>query len=152
MASDNETETCKQVESPGVNGNPIDVSKDDARAGSRKFGFGFSSTRWEKGDKRRAAHELRMQMKDMQFRLRELGTTGGSDSDESIFAEPLGVRQRKTKAVYEKSPIKPEKFPEKDFNRWELWVKHYKSVAMANGWIDRQAIAALPAFLTSWVV
>ena len=152
MASDNETETCKQVESPGVNGNPKDVSKEDARAGSSKFGFGFSSMRGEKGERRRAAHDLRMQMKDLQFRLRELGTTGGSDSDESIFAEPLGVRQRKTKAVYEKSPIKPEKFPGKDFNRWELWVKHYKSVAKANGWTDQQAIAALPACLTSWAV
>ena len=150
MASDNETETCKQVESPGVNGNPEDVSKEDARAGSSKFGFGFSSRRGEKEDRRRAAHELRMQIKDLQFRLRELGTTGGSDSDESISAEPLGVRQRKTKAVYEKSPIKPEKFPGKDFNRWELWVKHYKSVAKANGWTDQQAIAALPACLTSW--
>ena len=152
MASDNETETCKQVESPGVNGNPEDVSKEDARAGSSKFGFGFSSRRGEKEDRRRAAHDLRMQMKDLQFRLRELGTTGGSDSDESIFAEPLGVRQRKTKAVHEKSPIKPEKFPGKDFNRWELWVKHYKSVAKANGWTDQQAIAALPACLTSWAV
>ena len=117
MASDNETETCKQVESPGVNGNPEDVSKEDARAGSSKFGFRFSSMRGEKGDRRRAAHELRMQMKDLQFRLRDLGTTGGSDSDESIFAEPMGLRQRKTKAVYEKSPIKPEKFPGKDFQQ-----------------------------------
>ena len=91
-------------------------------------------------------------MKYLQFRLRELGATGGSDSDESIFAEPLGVRQRKTKAVYEKSPIKPEKFPWKDFNRWELWVKQYKSLAKANGWTDQQAIAALPVFLTSWAV
>ena len=63
-----------------------------------------------------------------------MGTTGGSDNDESIFAEPLGVRQRKKTAVYEKSPIKSEKFPGKDFTRWELWVKHYKSVAKANGW------------------
>ena len=93
-----------------------------------------------------------MQMKDLQFRLRELGTTGGSDSDESIFAEPLGVRQRKTKAVYEKSPIKPEKFPGKDFNRWELLVKHYKSVAEANGLTDQQANTALPACLTFWAV
>ena len=148
----NETETCKQVESPGVNGNHKDVSKEDARAGSSKFGFGFSSMRGEKVDRRRAAHDLRMQMKDLQFRLRELGTTGGSDSDKSIFAEPLGVRQRKTKAVYEKSPIKPEKFPGKNFNRWELWVKYYKSVAKANGWTGQQDIAALPACLTSWAV
>ena len=104
MASDNETETCKQVESPGVNGNPKEVSREDARAGSSKFGFGFSSVRGEKVDRRRAAHDLRMEMKDLQFRLRELGTTGGSDSDESIFAEPLGVRQRQTKAVYESLP------------------------------------------------
>ena len=89
--------------------------------------------RGEKGERRRAAHDLRMQMKDLQLRLRELGTTGGSDSDESIFAEPLGVRQRKTKAVYEKSPIKPEKFPGKDFNRWELWVD------TTNSWQKRTA-------------
>ena len=152
MASDNEAETCKQVESPGVNENPEDISKEDVRAESSKLGFCFSSMRGEKVDRRRAAHDLRMQMKDLQFRLRELGTTGGSDGDESIFAEPLGVRQRKTKAVYEKSPIKPEKFPGKDFNRWELWVKHYKSVAKANGCTDQQAIAALPACLTSWAV
>ena len=150
MASDNETETCKQVESPGVNVNPEDVSKEDARAGASNFGFGFSSMRGEKVDRRRAAHDLRMQMKDLQFRLRVLGTTGGSD--ESVFAEPLGMRQWKTKAVYEKSPIKPEKFPGKDFNRWELWVKHYKTVARAKGWTDQQAIAALPACLTSWAV
>ena len=152
MAPDNETETCKQVESPGVNENPEDGSQEDARTGSSKLDFGFSSMRGEKVDRRRAAHDLRMQMNYLQFRLRELGTTGGSDSDESIFAEPLGVQQRKTKAVYEKSPIKPEKFPGKDFNRWELWVKHYKSVAKANGCTDQQAIAALPACLTSWAV
>ena len=152
MASDNETETCKQLESPGVNGNPEDVSQEDARAGSSKLGFGFSSMRGEKIDRRRAAHNLRMQMKDLQFRLRELGTTGGSASDESIFAEPLGVRQWKTKAVYEKSPIKREKFPGKDFNIWELCVKHYKSMTKANGWTDQEAIAALPACLTSWPV
>ena len=152
IASDNETETCKQVEAPAVNGKPEDVSKEDARTGSSRFAFGFSSMRGQKVDRRRAAHYLRMQMKDLQFRLRELGTTGGSDSDESIFAEPLGVRHRKTIAVYEKSPIKPEKFPGKDFNRWQLWVRHYKSVAKANGWTDQQAIAALPACLTSWAV
>ena len=152
MASDNETENCKQVESPGVNEKPEEVSEEDTRAGSSKFGFGFSSMRGEKLDRKRAAHDLRMEMKDLQFRLRELGTTGGSNSDESIFAEPLGVPQRETRAVYEKSPIKPEKFPGKDFNRWELWVMHYKSVAKANGWTDQQAFGALPACSTSWAV
>ena len=152
MASDNETETCKQVESPSFKGNPKDVSKEDGRAGSGKFGFGFSSMRGEKVDRGRAAPGLRMQMKDLKFRLRELGTTGGSDRDESIFAEPLGVRQWKMKAVYEKSPIKSEKVLGKDFNRWEFWVKHYKSVAKANGWTDQQGIAALPTCLPSWAV
>ena len=31
-------------------------------------------------------------------------------------------------------------------------MKHYKSLAKANGWTDQQAIAALPACLTSWAV
>ena len=92
-----------------------------------------------------------MQMKKLQFRLRELGTTGGSDSDDSFFAENLGVRQPKTKAVDEKSPINLEKFPGADFNRWDLWVKHYKSVAK-NGWTDQQTIEALPVCLTLWAV
>ena len=91
-------------------------------------------------------------MKDLQFRLPEMGTTGGSDSDESVFAEPLGVRQRKTKEVFEESHIKPENFRRKDFNRLELWVKHYKSVAKTNGWTDQKAIAAFPVCLTSWAV
>ena len=56
-----------------------------------------------------------MQMKDLQFRLRELSTTVGFDSDESIFAEPGDVWQRKRQAVYQKSRIKPEIFPGKDF-------------------------------------
>ena len=132
MIYDNETQTCKQEESPGVNGNPDDVSKKHTRAGSSKLGFGFSSMCAEKQDKRTAAHDLRMQMKALQFILRELGTTSGSDGGESIFAEPLGARHRKKKAVYEKSPIKPEKIPGKDFNRWELWLKHYKYVAEVN--------------------
>ena len=120
MVSDNETETCKQVDNSGVRGIPEDASKEDVPARSSKLGFEFPSTRGEKEDKRRAAHDLRRQMKDLQFRFRELGTTGGSDSDEYIFAEPLGVWQRKSKAVYENSLIKPEKFPGKDFKRCEL--------------------------------
>ena len=85
MASDKETETCKQVESHGVNGKPEDVAKEDARAGSSKFGFGFCSMRGEKVDRKRAAHDLRMQMKDLQFRLRELGTTGGALTARNLF-------------------------------------------------------------------
>ena len=55
MAFDNEAETCKQVESPGVIVNPAEASKEDVRAGSIELAFGFSSKRGEKEDKRRAA-------------------------------------------------------------------------------------------------
>ena len=151
MTSDNEDETSKLTKSP-TDEKEEGASKDASKTLSSKFKFDLTSMRREKEEKRKEAHSLKMQMKDLQFRLRELGPTGGSDSDDSTFAEPLGGKHKKTKAVYEKSPIKPEKFPGKDFNRWELWVKHYKSVAKANGWTDQQAIAALPACLTSWAV
>ena len=150
VASDNETELCKQVKSPGVNENPKDASKEDVLVNASKFGHRFSSMRGEKEDERRAAHVLEMRMKDLKFRLRKPGSTGGSERNESTFAEPQGVQQWKTRAVYEKSPSMPEKIPGKDFNRWELLVTHYKSVAEANGWTDQQAIAALPASSTSW--
>ena len=67
-------------------------------------------------DRRRVANNLRMQMKDLHVRLRQLGTTSGFDSDESIFAEPSGMRQWKTKAAHGNTPIKLVKFPGKDFN------------------------------------
>ena len=96
---------------------------------------------------------------DLQHRMRELKhlwkllrANDDSNSDDFTPTEVAGERRKKSKAVYEKSPIKPEKFPGKDLNRWELWVKHYKSVAKANGWSNQQAIAALPACLTSWAV
>ena len=54
--------------------------------------------------------------------------------------------------MYEKPPKKLEKFPSKDYTRWENWVKHFKVVAKANGWNDRQQIAAMPTYLTSWAI
>ena len=72
------------------------------------------------------------------------------DSEESDVAE--NFCRSKSRAVYQECPIKPEKFPGKLFNRWELWVKHYKSVVKGNGWSDMQAIQALPACLTSWAI
>ena len=119
---------------PGVNGIPADAFRKDVQAGSSMLGFGFSCMRGVKKDKGRAAHDLRFQMRKLQFRLRDLGLTGGSEE------------------VYEKPPIKPEKFPGKDINRWKLWVEQYKSVAKANGWTNQQAIAAIPGCSTSWAV
>ena len=72
------------------------------------------------------------------------------DSEESDVAEIFC--RSESRAIYQECPIKPEKFPGKCFNRWELWVKHYKSVVKANGWSDMKAIEALPACLTSWAV
>ena len=72
------------------------------------------------------------------------------DSEESDVAENLC--RSKPRAIYQECPIKPEKFPGMFFSRWELWVKHSKSVVKANGWSDMRAIEALPACLTSWAV
>ena len=91
-------------------------------------------------------------MLELKHQWKLLRAEDDSNSDDSTLTEVAGERRKKSKAVYEKSPIKPERFPGKDFNGWELWVKHYKSVAKANGWSDQQAIAALPACLTSWAV
>ena len=74
----------------------------------------------------------------------------GDDSEDSHVAKNLC--RSKSRAVYQECPIKPEKYPGKIFNRWELRVKHYKSVVKAKGWPDMQVIEALPACLTSWAV
>ena len=91
-------------------------------------------------------------MLELKHQCKLLRADEDSNSDDSTLTEVAGERRKESKAVYEKSPIKPERFPGKVFNHWELWVKHYKSVAKANGWSDQQAIDALPACLTSWAV
>ena len=93
-----------------------------------------------------------MQMTYLQFINREQGATGSSDSDKSTFAATLGVRARKNRAVYEKSPIKLEKLLGKDFNRWELWVMYYKTVEKKNDWIHEQATVGFCACSTYWAV
>ena len=87
---------------------------------------------------------------EIQRELEKLKLEAEDDSEGSDVAE--NFCRSKSKTVYQECPIKPEKFPGKIFNRWELWVKHYKSVVKANGWSDMQAIEALPACLTSWAV
>ena len=106
----------------------------------------------QKGDKAMRKLDLQHRMLDLKHQWKLLRADYDSNSDDSTLTEVAGERRKKSKAVYEKSPIKPERFPGKDFNRWELWVKHYKSVAKANERSDQQAIAALPACLTSWAV
>ena len=94
--------------------------------------------------------EARCKLYELQCELEKLKMEAEDDSEESEVAE--NFCRSKSRAIYQECPIKPEKFPGMFFNRWELWVKHYKSVVKVNGWSDRQAIEALPACLTSWAL
>ena len=127
---------------------------DYSKRKSSRFAFDLDSdySGRQTSDKAMRKLDLQHRMLELKHQWKLLRADDDSNSDDSTLTEVAGERRKKSKAVYEKSPIKPERFPGKDFNRWELWVKHYKSVAKANGWSDQQAIAALPACLTSWAV
>ena len=116
------------------------------------FDLDLDYPRRQKGDKAIRKLDLQHRILELKHQWKLFRADDDSNSDDSTLMEVAGERRKKSKAVYEKSPIKPERFPGKDFNRWELWVKHYRSVAKANGWSFRQAIAALLACLTSWAV
>ena len=83
----------------------------------------------QKSDKATRKLDLQHRMLELKHQWKLLRAEDDSNSDDSTLTEVAGERRKKSKAVHEKSPIKPERFPGKDFNRWELWVKHYKSVA-----------------------
>ena len=100
--------------------------------------------------KKTQRREAQCKLYELQCELERLKLEAEDDSEESDVAE--NSCRSKSRAVHQECPIKPEKFPGKFFNRWELWVKHYKSVVKANRWSDMQAIEALPACLTSWAV
>ena len=127
---------------------------DSSKRKSSRFAFDWDSdySSRQKSEKAMRKLDLQHRMLELKHQWKLLRADNDSNSDDFALTEVAGERRKKSKAVYEKSPIKPERFPGKDFNRWELWVKHYKSVARANGWSDQQAIAALPACLTSWAV
>ena len=127
---------------------------DYSKQKSSRFAFDLDSdySGRQTSDKAMRKLDLQHRMLELKHQWKLLRADDDSNSDDTTLTEVAGERRKKSKAVYQKSPIKPEKIPGKDFNRWELWVKHYKSVAKANGWSDQQAIAALPACLTSWAV
>ena len=127
---------------------------DYSKRKTSRFAFDLDSdySSRQKSDKAMRKLDLQHRMLELKHQWKLLRADDDSNSDDSTLREVAGERRQKSKAVYEKSTIKPERFPGKDFNRWELWVKHFKSVAKANGWSDQQAIAALPACLTSWAV
>ena len=101
---------------------------DYSKQKSSRFAFDLDSdySSRQKGDKAMRKPELQHRMLELKHQWELLRADNDSNSDDSTLTEVAGERRKKSKAVYEKSPTKPEKFPGKDFNRWELWVKHYK--------------------------
>ena len=140
MESD-EDNTPQQQQEEGdadTGGNKKASSKSDSL-----FPLSDSSRKAQRREDQRNLYELQCEMEKLKLEAED-------DSEGSDVAE--NFCRNKSRAVYQECPIKPEKFPGKCFNRWELWVKHYKSEVKANGWSDMQAIEALPARLTSWAV
>ena len=124
----------------------------DANTGVKKKCSSKSHSLFPLSDSSRKAQRREAQCKlyELQCELEKLKLEAEDDSEESDVAK--NICRRKSRTVYQECPIKPEKFPGNCFNRWEQWVKHYKSVVKANRWSDEQAIEALPACLTSWAV
>ena len=124
-----------------------DADTDGKKKCSSKFNSLFPLSESSRKAQRRQAQN---KLYELQCELERLKLETEDDSEKSDVAE--NSCRSKSRAVYQECPIKPEKFPGMFFNRWELWVKHYKSVVKANGWSDEQAIEALPVCLTSWAV
>ena len=100
--------------------------------------------------KKTQRREAQCKLCELQCELERLKLEAEDDSEESDVAE--NSCRSKSRAVHQECPIEPEKFPGNCFNRWELWVKHYKSIVKVNRWSDAQAIEAFPACLTSWAL
>ena len=132
-------------EDPNGTHSPVTGGSKPPTCKSTSFSFiGSAATAKErKQDAYRRVRELEKEMK--RIKLEE-----DLDSDDSLA--PENESKRRQKPLYEKFPIKPEKFPRKDYNRWENWVKPFNAVALANGWNDSQKIAAMPTCLTSWAI
>ena len=124
-----------------------DADTDGKRKCSSKSNSLFPLSDSSKKAQRR---EAQCKLFELQCELEKLKLEAEDGSEESDVAE--NFCRSKSRAVYPECPIKPEKFPGNCFNRWELWVKHYKSIVKANRWSDAQAIEAPPACLTSWAL
>ena len=124
----------------------------DADTGGKKKCSNESHSLFPLSDSSKKAQRREAQCKlyELQCELEKLKMEAEYDSEESDVAE--NICRSKSRVINRECPIKPEKFPGKFFNRWELWVKHFKSVVKANRWSDAQAIEALPACLTSWAL
>ena len=102
---------------------------------SSRFAFDLDSDypSRQKGDKAMRKLDFQPRMLELKHQWELLRAEDNSNSDDSMLTEVAGERREKSSVLYEKSSIKPDGFPGKDFNRWDLWMKHYKSVAKANG-------------------
>ena len=60
----------------------------------------------------------RQRLRDLAKQMRMLQLEEDLNSENSD-CEDMEIKPKR-KAVYQLTPIKPEKFPSKDFNRWEL--------------------------------
>ena len=148
MSADDETEQQQspnaEEDHPGTH-SPVKGGSKPPTCKSTSFSLIGSAamTKERKQDAYRRKRDLEKEKK--RIKLEE-----DLDSDDSLA--PENESRRKQKPLYEKSPFKPEKFPSKDYNRWENWVKYFMAVAKANGWNDSQKIAAMPTCLTSWAI
>ena len=80
--------------------------------------FPLSESSW-KAQRREAQFKLF----ELQCKLDKLKLEAEDDAEGSDVAKKCC--RRKSRKIYQECPIKPEKFPGRSFNRWELWVKHY---------------------------
>ena len=126
--------------------------EDDADTGSKKKCSSKSRSLFPLSDSSKKAQrrQVRCRLYEIQCELEKIKLEAEDGSEESDA--PENFCRSKSRVINRECPIKPEKFPGKFFNRWELWVKHFKSVVKANRWSDAQAIEALPACLTSWAL
>ena len=46
--------------------------------------------------------------------------------------------------------MKPEKFPSREYKTWHEWTRHFRWIAAANHWTDRQSRDAVPTCLVGW--
>ena len=124
----------------------------DADTGGKKKCSSKSESLFSLSDSSKKAERREAQCKlyELECELERLKLEAEDDSEESDVAE--NSCRSKSRVINQECPIKPEKFPGNCFNRWELWVKHYKSIVKVNRWSDAQAIEALPACLTSWAL
>ena len=113
---------------------PKDIPKFSKRKSSRlAFDLDLGYPSGQRSEKAMRKLDLQHPMLELKQQWKLLRADDESNSDDCTLTEVTGERRKKSKAVYEKSPIKLKRFPSNNFNRWELWVKHCKSVAKTNG-------------------